>query len=586
MPRPAPSRARRWDGRDHPRVRRPGAACPDLATAGGVPVIEIRYGYDLRGRVTSMTESRAVAQPVEHDVRVRRLRTARRRHGRRRGAGARRVRRGGQPRDGQDAGRHDRGRLRRPRSSGAIGAGVVHVPAGRPARRRPGGDRRDHLPVRRLRRPALRRAAGRPRSRISSTRPATGSGSRSTEARRGLPLSAGRPAGGSRPTPRAPSWPASGTTTQDGSRSLSEGASSYQVVTDHLGSPLLVIDAASGAVADAIAYDAWGAVTSESAPGFLPIGFAGGPAGHGHGPRQVRRPRVRPSNRSLDWSRPDPVCGWRPDPVSVRRRRPSQRNRPDRTRPWASTGGPGFPAFHRRAIGTTSTRTSRPAGAPCWGVSPPRRPSHRLRPRIRTRPGSGSSRDTRRSSSGGRAVSSAGRAAIWGPAGPGLCGGCVSGSVAAASRTSSTGDGVRFGFQGAGEYQMVASPDGSVVVQERMEPYGTSTLVTLGTAIAASVGGDRVAVYANDTTPLTINGKAQSRADLSHAPAPRGDGGAPRHDHDHHMAGRQPARRGQCREPPRLLLRPRSGHGADSCAGCSAAPTATLPMTSPRGMAP
>jgi len=78
-----------------------------------------------------------------------------------------------------------------------------------------------------------------------------------------------------------------------------------------------------------------------------------------------------------------------------------------------------------------------------------------------------------------------------------------------------TGDGVRFGFQGAGEFQMAASPDRSVVIQARMEPYGTSTLVSLGTAVAASVAGDRVAVYASDTVPLTIDGKPQTSSDLS-----------------------------------------------------------------------
>jgi hypothetical protein len=78
-----------------------------------------------------------------------------------------------------------------------------------------------------------------------------------------------------------------------------------------------------------------------------------------------------------------------------------------------------------------------------------------------------------------------------------------------------TGDGVPFAFQAAGEFQMVASPDRSVVIQARTEPFGTSTLVTLQTAIAASAAGDRVAVYASDKVSLTINGKAQTVSDLS-----------------------------------------------------------------------
>ena len=57
---------------------------------------------------------------------------------------------------------------------------------------------------------------------------------------------------------------------------VERGGKRYAVVTDHLGSPLLVIDSASGDVAEAITYDAWGKVTSDTNPGFIPIGFAGG----------------------------------------------------------------------------------------------------------------------------------------------------------------------------------------------------------------------------------------------------------------------------------------------------------------------
>ncbi|MGI0081269.1 MAG: RHS repeat-associated core domain-containing protein, partial [Nitrososphaerales archaeon] len=42
------------------------------------------------------------------------------------------------------------------------------------------------------------------------------------------------------------------------------------------GSPLLIVNAATGAVAERISYDAWGNVTSDSSPGFQPFGFAGG----------------------------------------------------------------------------------------------------------------------------------------------------------------------------------------------------------------------------------------------------------------------------------------------------------------------
>ena len=57
---------------------------------------------------------------------------------------------------------------------------------------------------------------------------------------------------------------------------MQEGAKTYRIVTDAVGSPRLVIDAATGAVAEAIDYDAWGRIADDTTPGFIPFGFAGG----------------------------------------------------------------------------------------------------------------------------------------------------------------------------------------------------------------------------------------------------------------------------------------------------------------------
>lgn len=54
------------------------------------------------------------------------------------------------------------------------------------------------------------------------------------------------------------------------------GGVTYRLITDHLGSVRLVVNATSGAVAQRIDYDEWGKVTSDSNPGFQPFGFAGG----------------------------------------------------------------------------------------------------------------------------------------------------------------------------------------------------------------------------------------------------------------------------------------------------------------------
>ena len=45
---------------------------------------------------------------------------------------------------------------------------------------------------------------------------------------------------------------------------------------DHLGSPRLVINIADGTVVQAIDYDEWGNVLSDTNPGFIPFAFAGG----------------------------------------------------------------------------------------------------------------------------------------------------------------------------------------------------------------------------------------------------------------------------------------------------------------------
>jgi RHS repeat-associated protein len=53
-------------------------------------------------------------------------------------------------------------------------------------------------------------------------------------------------------------------------------AGTYRIVTDHLGSPRLVVDVSTGAVVQRMDFDEWGNVTFDSNPGLQPFGFAGG----------------------------------------------------------------------------------------------------------------------------------------------------------------------------------------------------------------------------------------------------------------------------------------------------------------------
>jgi RHS repeat-associated protein len=55
-----------------------------------------------------------------------------------------------------------------------------------------------------------------------------------------------------------------------------QGGVNYRLVTDHLGSVRLVVNASTGAVVSRIDYDVWGNVTASQNLSFQPFGFAGG----------------------------------------------------------------------------------------------------------------------------------------------------------------------------------------------------------------------------------------------------------------------------------------------------------------------
>ena len=55
-----------------------------------------------------------------------------------------------------------------------------------------------------------------------------------------------------------------------------KGGVTYRIVTDHLGSPRVIINVATGEIVQRLDYDEFGRVTLDSNPGFQPFGFAGG----------------------------------------------------------------------------------------------------------------------------------------------------------------------------------------------------------------------------------------------------------------------------------------------------------------------
>jgi uncharacterized protein RhaS with RHS repeats len=52
-----------------------------------------------------------------------------------------------------------------------------------------------------------------------------------------------------------------------------KGFTTYRIVSDHLGSPRLVINTGTGAIEQRLHYDAFGNITTDTNPGFQPFGF-------------------------------------------------------------------------------------------------------------------------------------------------------------------------------------------------------------------------------------------------------------------------------------------------------------------------
>lgn len=76
-----------------------------------------------------------------------------------------------------------------------------------------------------------------------------------------------------------------------------------------------------------------------------------------------------------------------------------------------------------------------------------------------------------------------------------------------------TFDGLGYHFQGVGEFVLVESDSDDLTIQVRQEPWGSSRRVSVNTAVATEIGGQRAAIYAGEATPLWIDGVPTSLAD-------------------------------------------------------------------------
>lgn len=83
------------------------------------------------------------------------------------------------------------------------------------------------------------------------------------------------------------------------------GATQYKLITDHLGSVRLVVDASNGNVLQRIDYDAWGNITSDSNPNFQPFAYAGG---HYDNDTQLTHFGLREYDaKTAHWTSKDPI---------------------------------------------------------------------------------------------------------------------------------------------------------------------------------------------------------------------------------------------------------------------------------------
>ncbi len=55
-----------------------------------------------------------------------------------------------------------------------------------------------------------------------------------------------------------------------------KGGLTYRIISDHLGSPRLVVNSSDGTVVQRMSFDEFGNILEDSNPGFQPFGFAGG----------------------------------------------------------------------------------------------------------------------------------------------------------------------------------------------------------------------------------------------------------------------------------------------------------------------
>jgi RHS repeat-associated protein len=270
----------------------------------------------------------------------------------------------------------------------------------------------------------------------------------------------------------------------------------YRVITDAVGSPRLVIDSQSGAIVDAITYDAWGRITSETAPGTTPFGFAGGLSDPETGLVHFGARDYDP--RTGRWTASDPIAFAGEDANLYRYAGGDPVNHTDSTGLWSCTGIFCEPPGGGAQLCIEAHCSGGTGGFSCWGIwcqnagDPGDNPVACVLGACSDGPGGVSC------------------TALICQGGGGSCFFCSYGDTHLL-----TGDGVHVDFQAAGEFTGIESPNGKIDIQVRQQPWGTFREISFATAVAANVDGDRIGVYAQEPSFLLVNGVAINASDFA-----------------------------------------------------------------------
>ncbi|MHB8492414.1 MAG: RHS repeat-associated core domain-containing protein, partial [Solirubrobacteraceae bacterium] len=314
------------------------------------------------------------------------------------------------------------------------------------------------------------------------------------------------------------------------------GGKAYRILTDANGSVRLVVDSTSGAVAEQIDYDAFGNIIADTNPGFQPFGFAGGLYDRNTG--LVRIGRRDYDARSRRWTAPDSIglaAGQAnlyayvgDDPINFRD--------PSGHYGAAVSGTYGFGVQATGILGGEGgtigigaqnvdgqwgiyANVGQGLGAD-FGISVNANAGNIYSPSgDPTADWAGATQSTGGNIgpvSGGSYNSPNFGNGNGNPSYQGFYGGVGVGAPAGASTTTTTtvclagcgsshgdphyvsADGLAVDYQGAGEFVALTSSKHDLDVQVRQEPRAGSLQVSVNTAVAANVAGDKVGVYARD----------------------------------------------------------------------------------------